>query len=163
MPARCKDRERILASGVVDVPALPLGAVRGILCFRCFEPTNKMLKCGGCRRVGYCSKKCQKLDWTTVHKNQCKLLQQVNEIDTGEQYKDSRTWDEYRRLQVNTCRDAMHIDELTGFLVSLPSYTSIPNGSEGHDIHHPGPSLLLHMSTQCPSARESWRCTARVQ
>jgi len=103
MPARCKDRERILASGVVDVPALPLGAVRGILCFRCFAPTKNLQKCGACRRVGYCSKECQKLDWTAVHKKQCKLLQQVNEIDSGEQYKDSRSWADYRRVQVIPC------------------------------------------------------------
>jgi splicing suppressor protein 51 len=99
MPNKCKERERILASGAVDVPALPVGAVRGLLCFRCFEPSNKILKCGACKRAGYCSQSCQKLDWAAVHKTQCKVLRRINEIDL-EDYKESRTWDEYRLLLV---------------------------------------------------------------
>jgi splicing suppressor protein 51 len=100
MPSKCKERERLLASGVDDVPALPLGAVRGILCFRCYEPSNKILKCAGCMRAGYCSQECQKLDWTAIHKKQCKILRQVNEEDL-EDYSDSRTWAEYRRSLVS--------------------------------------------------------------
>lgn len=101
MPAKCKERESILASGIVDVPALPLGAVRGILCFRCFEPTSKILKCANCKRAGYCSKACQKLDWAAQHKKQCKVLQQINEIDLQD-YRESRTWEDYRQAQVGT-------------------------------------------------------------
>jgi splicing suppressor protein 51 len=100
MPAKCKERERILASGVVDVPALPLGAVRGNLCFRCFEPSNNILKCAACRRAGYCSQKCQKLDWAVTHKKECKILQQINEVDLKD-YSDSRTWADYRGSLVN--------------------------------------------------------------
>ena len=96
MPAKCKERERILEAGAVDIPHLPLGAVRGYLCFRCFEPSNKILKCASCKRVGYCSKVCQKLDWTALHKKQCKLLGQINELDLQD-YQDSRTWLEYTR------------------------------------------------------------------
>lgn len=100
MPAKCKQREQLLASDVMDVPALPVGAVRGILCFRCFEPAAKILKCAACRRTGYCSKECQKLDWNVAHKKQCKILKQVNEMDLGD-YREKRTWDEYRATQVN--------------------------------------------------------------
>jgi splicing suppressor protein 51 len=100
MPAKCKQRERILASGGADVPALPLGAVRGHLCFRCFEHSEKILKCGGCRRAGYCSQDCQKLDWSAMHKTQCKILKRINEEDLKD-YSDSRTWAEYRRCLVN--------------------------------------------------------------
>jgi splicing suppressor protein 51 len=100
MPEKCKQRERILASGSVDVPALPLGAVRGHLCFRCFERSDKILKCAGCRRAGYCSQECQKLDWSATHKKQCKILKRINEEDLKD-YSDSRTWAEYRRCLVN--------------------------------------------------------------
>jgi hypothetical protein len=101
MPAKCKQRERILASGAVDIPALPLGAVRGVLCFRCFEHTDKILKCTACMRAGYCSPECQKLDWTAIHKKQCKILKRINEEDLKD-YCDSRTWAEYRRCLVIT-------------------------------------------------------------
>jgi splicing suppressor protein 51 len=101
MPSKCKQRERILASGGADVPALPLGAVRGHLCFRCFEHSEKILKCAGCRRAGYCSQECQKLDWSATHKTQCKILKRINEEDLKD-YSDSRTWAEYRRCLVNT-------------------------------------------------------------
>jgi hypothetical protein len=100
MPAKCKERERLLASGNNDVPALPLGAVRGLLCFRCFEPAKQILKCAACRRAGYCSQECQKLDWTVIHKKQCKFLRQINELDLKD-YSDSRTWAEYRRSLVD--------------------------------------------------------------
>jgi splicing suppressor protein 51 len=99
MPAKCKQRERILASGGADVPALPLGAVRGHLCFRCFEHSDQILKCAGCRRAGYCSQACQKLDWSAMHKTQCKILKRINEEDLKD-YSDSRTWAEYRRCSV---------------------------------------------------------------
>lgn len=101
MPAKCKQRERILASGGFDVPSLPLGAVRGRLCFRCFEPSGNILKCAGCRRAGYCSKECQKLDWTAVHKKQCKILQRINEEDLKD-YRESRKWADYSRCLVIT-------------------------------------------------------------
>jgi hypothetical protein len=101
MPAKCKQRERILASGAVDVPTLPLGAVRGVLCFRCFEPVDKVLKCGACRRAGYCSQACQKLDWTAGHKKQCKVMKAINEEDIKD-YSDRRTWADYRRVLVTS-------------------------------------------------------------
>lgn len=34
----------------------------------------KLLRCGGCRSVCYCSKECQKKDWKTQHKAVCKQL-----------------------------------------------------------------------------------------
>lgn len=95
MPSKCKERERLFESGVADIPALPVGAVRGLLCFRCFEPSDTISKCAACKRAGYCSKSCQKLDWFAVHKKQCKILGRINEIDL-EDYKETRTWDEYR-------------------------------------------------------------------
>lgn len=99
MPAKCKERERLQAAGILDVPALPVGAVRGTLCFRCLSPAEELLKCGACRRPGYCSKTCQKLDWTAVHKKQCKVLQRINQQESSE-YKEKRTWDEYRECLV---------------------------------------------------------------
>jgi splicing suppressor protein 51 len=39
------------------------------------------------------------LDWAAQHKKQCKVLQQINEIDL-EDYRESRTWEDYRQAQV---------------------------------------------------------------
>ena len=99
MPDKCKERERISASSIVEVPALPVAAVRGQLCFRCFSPAEKITKCAGCKRAGYCSRVCQKIDWAFSHKKQCKVLREVNELDLNE-YRASRTWDEYRMALV---------------------------------------------------------------
>ncbi|KAF2714301.1 hypothetical protein K504DRAFT_367046 [Pleomassaria siparia CBS 279.74] len=102
MPAKCKQRERILAAGTVDIPVLPVGAIRGNLCFRCFSPSSNILKCSACKRAGYCSKECQKLDWSIVHKNHCKIFKTINQVEES-QYQEKRTWDEYSDYLVISC------------------------------------------------------------
>jgi hypothetical protein len=42
------------------------------ICCVCNTP-KKLLYCGNCRRAGYCSKECQRRDWTT-HKHVCEKL-----------------------------------------------------------------------------------------
>jgi ubiquitin carboxyl-terminal hydrolase 36/42 len=42
----------------------------GILC-----GTSSTLRCGGCKKVAYCSKECQTRHWWNGHNRQCKLLQ----------------------------------------------------------------------------------------
>ena len=109
MPAKCKERERMVASGHADIPALPVGAIQGNLCFRCFSPSGDILKCSGCKRAYYCSDKCQKLDWKIMHKNHCKIFQTINQVEE-EKYQESRTWDEYRDYLVSdmrSCKDTM--------------------------------------------------------
>ncbi|OAK99746.1 hypothetical protein IQ06DRAFT_150703 [Phaeosphaeriaceae sp. SRC1lsM3a] len=125
MPSKCKQRERILASGSVDVPALPLGAVRGRLCFRCFDSTDKILKCGGCRRAGYCSPECQKLDWKATHKSQCKVLQRVNEEDMKD-YRGSRSWADYRGCLIKYGHMIQDLTDVrdTVFVVQAQPYCS---------------------------------------
>lgn len=124
MPAKCKDREKILATGVVDIPGLPVGAIRGYLCFRCFNPAEKIFKCGGCRRAGYCSKECQKLDWSIVHKKYCKILQSVNQLEE-EQYQEKRTWAEYSGYLLKTAtsmKNAAPSDDNLHFIVQAQAY-----------------------------------------
>ncbi|KAF2026312.1 hypothetical protein EK21DRAFT_115990 [Setomelanomma holmii] len=125
MPTKCKERERILASGNVDVPALPLGAVRGILCFRCFESTDRILKCAGCKRAGYCSKECQKLDWTALHKKQCKVLQQINAIEQQD-YRASRAWEDFRQAQLRYVRIVQSLTHVkdTIYVIQAQPYCS---------------------------------------
>ncbi|KAF2789043.1 hypothetical protein K505DRAFT_378496 [Melanomma pulvis-pyrius CBS 109.77] len=124
MPDKCKDRERILAAGTVDIPTLPVGAIRGYLCFRCFSPSANLMKCSACKRAGYCSKQCQKLDWSIVHKNHCKLFKTVNEVEE-QQYQASRTWTQYSKvlyLTVKSIRDAAPNDDILHFVVQAQAY-----------------------------------------
>ncbi|KAJ7145704.1 hypothetical protein C8R44DRAFT_1119 [Mycena epipterygia] len=37
--------------------------------------TDQLLSCSGCLVAKYCSKKCQKEDWSKGHKNQCHLFE----------------------------------------------------------------------------------------
>ena len=99
MPSKCKDRERILASGTSDIPALPVGAIRGYLCFRCFGPSSDILKCSACKRAYYCSKQCQKADWSIMHKHHCKVFKTINASEQ-QQYQRTRSWDEYKKYLV---------------------------------------------------------------
>jgi splicing suppressor protein 51 len=124
MPDKCKNRERILASGTVDIPGLPVGAVRGNLCFRCFSPSSNLLRCSGCKRAGYCSKECQKLDWSIIHKNYCKIFKTINQVEE-QQYQEKRTWNEYRAYLLKTVRsirDAAPKDENLHFIVQAQAY-----------------------------------------
>jgi hypothetical protein len=45
-------------------------------CTTCFGYTKKRLICGRCKRVSYCGKLCQKIDWP-VHKVSCKSPEQL--------------------------------------------------------------------------------------
>ncbi|KAF1975406.1 hypothetical protein BU23DRAFT_503303 [Bimuria novae-zelandiae CBS 107.79] len=124
MPAKCKDRERIAASGNADVPSLPVGAIRGDLCFRCFSPLDDILKCSGCRRAYYCSEKCQKSDWKLVHKNHCKIFQTINQVEE-EKYQRSRTWAEYREsllFIIRIIRNAAPRDDNLRYIVQAQAY-----------------------------------------
>lgn len=67
-----------------DVPSLPVLAVRGHLCYRCFQPAPNMFKFTGCVRAAYCSKLCQKKDWTECDKSMCKRLKKINVIEKEE-------------------------------------------------------------------------------
>ncbi|KAF2833590.1 hypothetical protein CC86DRAFT_338987 [Ophiobolus disseminans] len=167
MPSKCKERERILASGVVDVPALPVGAVRGILCFRCFEPSEKILKCGACRRAGYCSKECQRLDWSAIHKKQCKTLQRINEIDV-EDYQDSRTWDDYRRFLLRYVHlvQEMTPERDTIFIIQAQPYCSTCYRSANQlaslrlALNVCTQCQLLHHCDSCPDSHTESVCAA---
>ncbi|KAF8178640.1 hypothetical protein K438DRAFT_1938715 [Mycena galopus ATCC 62051] len=71
----------------VDLPRLyaPLTTtqVKCLICAYCLRAGNSesLQKCTGCRRVAYCGKKCQKLDWKLDHKQCCPAFQQYNEQD----------------------------------------------------------------------------------
>ncbi|KAN0041195.1 hypothetical protein ACTFIV_003731 [Dictyostelium citrinum] len=49
----------------------------------CFAKSN----CSGCKKVHYCSKEHQQLDWQLGHSEQCKLLKDINDDDDDDYHK----------------------------------------------------------------------------
>lgn len=45
-------------------------------CSHCCQPANQLKQCSACHQIKYCSRKCQKTDWST-HKAECKSFDQV--------------------------------------------------------------------------------------
>lgn len=44
------------------------------VCGFCCIKTNQLKKCSGCKDVSYCSKECQKQDWSRGHRSNCKKV-----------------------------------------------------------------------------------------
>lgn len=44
------------------------------VCGFCSIKTNQLKKCSGCKDVSYCSRECQKQDWSRGHKSKCKMV-----------------------------------------------------------------------------------------
>lgn len=54
----------------------------GMLCDGCGVTVVRTLVCGGCMRVRYCEKECQREDWK-VHREMCALAKGVGETEKG--------------------------------------------------------------------------------
>lgn len=78
------NREAFQAEQRTEGLNIPYLAIRGHLCFRCLLPAEKLTKCGGCKHAVYCGKDCQSRDWKLQHKNDCKILKAVNEVEGNE-------------------------------------------------------------------------------
>ncbi|KAG0648277.1 Zinc finger MYND domain-containing 17 [Hyphodiscus hymeniophilus] len=78
---------------VNNIPAL---AVKGAVCFSCHQQAPTLSRCSKCKRVWYCSQKCQKQDWTARHKQLCPKLVAANTLNVHRSH-EPRTWAEYRR------------------------------------------------------------------
>ncbi|XP_056009561.1 uncharacterized protein LOC125680749 isoform X2 [Ostrea edulis] len=49
-------------------------------CHFCGKPSDQLKKCSGCSAVLYCSRKCQRSDWTRRHKTECS---KTIDVDSG--------------------------------------------------------------------------------
>lgn len=114
------NRERIQAGNpFAAVPKTPLLAIKGALCFRCFQaPAGPLTSCPGCHRASYCSDLCRRWDWDAQHGKQCKVLQEVNELQSRTNGK-KRSWEEYsvdlfdQCQQIKSLADAETIGQVT--------------------------------------------------
>lgn len=46
----------------------PLAQLAPTRCGACFERSPNLMRCGGCKRVFFCTKSCQKTAWSAGHK-----------------------------------------------------------------------------------------------
>ncbi|KAJ3842730.1 hypothetical protein EV361DRAFT_924657 [Lentinula raphanica] len=70
---------------------------------------KKMKVCARCKHVRYCSKECQKADWTGHKRRGCRDFQYWNDY-TGwmEQYRTIFTWAATEALRIHTTDDILH-------------------------------------------------------
>lgn len=81
------NRERLLDASIggipIGVPNIPLLAIRGWLCIRCLAHKSDLKACEACKRVRYCSERCQKVDWRRLHKYHCEAFRLINVGEDG--------------------------------------------------------------------------------
>lgn len=79
--------------------SVPTLALKQALCFSCWDVSSNLSRCSACKRVSYCSVKCQKQDWSRNHKKICKKLVALNKQMV---YLPSagRRWNDYHDEQV---------------------------------------------------------------
>lgn len=66
-------------------------------CQGCRKSTGKLLRCQACKQAWYCSIECQKEDWKTNHRKQCR--------DVAASNKAQATWNELRTLMASASLD----------------------------------------------------------
>ncbi|KAK3172320.1 hypothetical protein OEA41_005641 [Lepraria neglecta] len=82
-----------------DPHQAPTLALKQALCFSCWDVSSNLSRCSACKRVSYCSAKCQKQDWNRNHKKLCKKLVALNK-QKGYVPSAGRHWNDYYDEQV---------------------------------------------------------------
>lgn len=83
-----------------DPHQAPTLALKQALCFSCWDVSSNLSRCSACKRVSYCSAKCQKQDWNRNHKKICKKLVALNKLK-GYVPSAGRHWNDYYDEQVH--------------------------------------------------------------
>lgn len=55
---------------------------REVRCYACLNSSKSLKSCGGCFVVKYCTKDCQKRDWTRYHKHECQVFKKAKEVES---------------------------------------------------------------------------------
>ncbi|KAF4128902.1 SET domain-containing protein [Phytophthora infestans] len=73
---RCNVASVALRAGSCVLRTPAFCAVSSSSCGWCFAPQLSLQRCTGCRQVQYCSRKCQKLDWSQ-HRHECQAWRSI--------------------------------------------------------------------------------------
>ncbi|KAF7329065.1 MYND-type domain-containing protein [Mycena kentingensis (nom. inval.)] len=138
--------------------------VAGLVC-KCGKTshTYPFSLCAGCKRVFYCSKKCQTDDWT-AHKKECKVLKNVNAHDTTTGHVLS---DPTRRLEYFVSQQEARIRVLldglgetgSSFYVSSNSPSLVQWGRKCQVCFRTPFHDREHTLTPCPTCKLAWWCS----
>lgn len=90
-----------MASEDPNLVQAPTLALKQAVCFSCWDVSSNLSRCNACKRVSYCSAKCQKKDWNRNHKKICKKLVTLNQ-QKGYIPSAGRHWDDYYAEQVGS-------------------------------------------------------------
>ena len=81
-------------------------------CCKCGKDDEEMKKCTGCYMVWYCSRECQRLDWSNQHKTNCKLLKQKRDSAPAVKQKQcSRCGNKSNLVRCSACFNTWYCDE----------------------------------------------------
>jgi hypothetical protein len=77
-PDSNKELSKIIWKGNKKLVKASTNLTQGEMCANCYVLENtldeRLLKCGQCRLIKYCSRECQREHWKKAHKKQCKKL-----------------------------------------------------------------------------------------
>ena len=90
-----------MASEEPNLVHAPTLALKQAGCYSCWDVSSNLSRCSACKRVSYCSAKCQKQDWNRNHKKICKKLVALNQ-QKGYIPSAGRRWDDYYAEQVGS-------------------------------------------------------------
>lgn len=67
----------LIATFTDPVLVLPNGPSAKVVCNHCLDHSKPAKACTGCKAVVYCGPRCQKADWSLIHKLECKVFKRV--------------------------------------------------------------------------------------
>ena len=77
-------------------------------CAQCNNNQSKLLLCGACKQVRYCSKNCQVSHWKSNHKHQCKQMR--NKQNKASETKNEQNVDKNKNVQSSAKKNSRKID-----------------------------------------------------
>ncbi|KAI9647175.1 hypothetical protein NHQ30_003558 [Ciborinia camelliae] len=135
--------------GPFEVPTL---ALKQALCYFCLDVSSNLNRCSACKRVSYCSAKCQKEDWNRNHKKICKKLVALNK-QQGCIPADGRNWDDYYAEQVQLLQSNAPYPCEIGRLIGRESQLG-----DGMGLNACQYCLLTSFCLSCEQAHSSAEC-----
>lgn len=69
----------LIATFTDPVLVLPNGPSAKVVCNHCLDHSRPAKACTGCKAVVYCGPRCQRADWSLIHRLECKVFKRVQQ------------------------------------------------------------------------------------